>query len=74
MTSNKVESSGKASSLSFEAAVLSLEQYVHNTDLLVYVFNKGLQPRQKKKALLYVGIGFVALGIVSILLIYMLVY
>jgi hypothetical protein len=33
-----------------------------------------MQPRQKKKVFLYAGIGFVVLGIVSIVLIYMLVY
>jgi hypothetical protein len=33
-----------------------------------------MQPRQKKKVFLYAGIGFVVLGIVSIVLIYMFVY
>ena len=33
-----------------------------------------MQQRDKKKILLYAGIGFVILGIVSIVLIYMLVH
>lgn len=33
-----------------------------------------MQPRQKKQVLLYAGIGFVAIGIVSIIMIYMFVY
>jgi hypothetical protein len=33
-----------------------------------------MQPRQKKKVFLYAGIGFVVLGIVSIVLIDMFVY
>lgn len=33
-----------------------------------------MQPKQKKKVFLYAGIGFVVLGIVSIVLIYMFVY
>jgi hypothetical protein len=33
-----------------------------------------MQQRQKKKVLLYAGIAFVVLGIVSIVLIYMFVY
>ncbi|HEX7031513.1 MAG TPA: hypothetical protein VF172_00790 [Nitrososphaera sp.] len=33
-----------------------------------------MQPKQKKQAFLYAGIGFVAIGIVSLVLIYMFVY
>jgi hypothetical protein len=44
---------------------------------LIYWFMYSIaemQPRQKKKVFLYAGIGFVVLGIVSIVLIYMFVY
>lgn len=46
-----------------------------NTDLLLYPLSDiGMQLRQKRKALLYAGIGFVLLGVVSMVLTYMLLY
>jgi hypothetical protein len=46
-----------------------------NTDLLLYPFGDiGMLPRQKRKALLYAGIGFVLIGVVSMVLTYMLLY
>lgn len=48
---------------------------MRKTDLLVYpVVDMGMQPRQKRKALLYAGIGFVLMGVVSMVLTYMLLY
>ena len=48
---------------------------MRNTDLLLYPFvDMGMQPRQKRKALLYAGIGFVLMGVVSMVLTYMLLY
>jgi hypothetical protein len=44
---------------------------------LIYSFIYSIaemQPRQKKKLFLYAGIGFVVVGIVSIVLIYMFVH
>jgi hypothetical protein len=48
---------------------------MRNTDLLLYPFvDIGMQARQKRKALLYAGIGFVLMGVVSMVLTYMLLY
>lgn len=42
-----------------------------NTDLPLYSFGDiGMQIRQKRKALLYAGIGFVLIGVVSMVLTY----
>lgn len=49
--------------------------YIRNTDLLLYPFgDTGMQPQQKRKALLYAGIGFVLIGAISMVLTYMLLY
>lgn len=46
-----------------------------NTDLLLYPFGHTvMQLRQKRKALLYAGIGFVLIGIVSMVLTYIILY
>ena len=46
-----------------------------NTDLLLHSFDEIImQPREKRKALLYAGIGFVLIGIVSMILTYVLLY
>lgn len=46
-----------------------------NTDLLLHSFDEiSMQLRQKRKALLYAGIGFVLIGIVSMVLTYILLY
>jgi hypothetical protein len=48
---------------------------MRKTDLLPYPFGDiGMQFRQKKKALLYAGIGFVLIGAVSMVLTYLLLY
>ncbi|MDQ3888175.1 MAG: hypothetical protein M3251_02765 [Thermoproteota archaeon] len=45
------------------------------TDLLLHSFDEiSMRLRQKRKALLYAGIGFVLIGMVSMVLTYMLLY
>jgi hypothetical protein len=48
---------------------------MRKTDLLVYLFGDiGMQSRQKRMALLYAGIGFVLIGVLSMVLTYLLLY
>jgi hypothetical protein len=55
--------------------MLILRWDIRNTDLLHCPFGDiGMQLRQKRKALLYAGIGFILIGVVSMVLTYMLLY
>ena len=48
---------------------------MRNTDLVLYVtHNMGVPPKQKMKLFLFAGIGFVVAGIISMLLVFMLMY
>ncbi len=48
---------------------------ISNTDLLHCPFGDiGMQLRQKRKVLLYAGIGFILIGVLSMVLTYMLLY
>jgi hypothetical protein len=59
----------------FICQLLILRWDVSNTHLLLYPLGDiGMQLSQKRKALLYAGIGFVLIGVVSLVLTYMLLY
>jgi hypothetical protein len=54
---------------------ISNQKPMRKTDLVLYPTNHvGNSPKQKMKLFLFAGIGFVLVGIISIVLIYMLLY
>jgi hypothetical protein len=54
---------------------ISNQKLMHNTDLVLFPTNYvDNLPKQKMKLFLFAGIGFVLVGIISIVLIYMLLY